>query len=153
MHKRAGYKSGATRYHPPAQRCSASLFLCSSSVLEARPSSPADSPSAAISLTPAPSAGAASAVPIFDSKTALSTDGDMTAFGSFISEFGKKYPSTAELEHRFGIFTRNSQYIEDWNKAADHSGDEDAVRLGMNQFGDLTARGVWICSASTVDAQ
>ena len=52
-------------------------------------------------------------------------------FLQFARKYNKVY-SNEEFDHRFGVFKRNMQFIEDHNKKGL------SYTLKMNKFGDLT---------------
>jgi len=58
----------------------------------------------------------------------------LNEFSNFKLKYNKKYLNSSEEEMRFQIFTKNLQFIQNWN-----SNEKDKHVVAMNKFGDLTA--------------
>jgi len=57
---------------------------------------------------------------------------NIDAFENFVSTYGKTYSSTEELIHRFGVFLKNYEMIQNHNKFGN------SWSMAVNEFADLT---------------
>ena len=54
------------------------------------------------------------------------------AFMQFLAKYGKTYASKSDMGSRFEIFSAN------FDKIKAHNSQEDAYKMGVNQFSDMT---------------
>lgn len=57
---------------------------------------------------------------------------NLEVFNNYVITFNKSYANVDEYQERYGIFIKNMEYIENYNRK------NDTIKLGINQFADMS---------------